>query len=68
MMTNDRADSHDAGLSRTVAERATPRPHETPRRMTSSDLLQGARQVIIEHAGREYRLHLTNRGKLILTA
>lgn len=38
------------------------------RRVTSSALLAGARELVIEHAGREYRLRVTGNGKLILTA
>jgi hemin uptake protein HemP len=38
------------------------------RRTTSAALLQGDRQVVIEHAGREYLLRVTAQGKLILTA
>jgi hemin uptake protein HemP len=38
------------------------------RRLSSAALLQGQRQVVIEHGGREYRLRLTAQGKLILTA
>ena len=38
------------------------------RRLTSATLLQGDRQVVIEHAGREYLLRVTAQGKLILTA
>ncbi len=35
----------------------------------SSDALLGRRgELIIEHGGREYRLRLTQNGKLILTA
>ena len=41
---------------------------EPLRRLSSATLLQGQRQVVIEHAGREYRLRLTALGKLILTA
>jgi hemin uptake protein HemP len=37
-------------------------------RFSSAALLQGQRQIVIEHAGREYRLRLTAQGKLILTA
>lgn len=37
------------------------------RRISSASLLQGQRHVVIEHVGREYRLHLTAKGKLILT-
>ncbi len=36
-------------------------------RVSSSDLLKGLRELIIEHAGEEYRLRLTSNGKLILT-
>ncbi len=38
------------------------------RRISSRDLLCGERELVIEHAGREYRLRVTHRGKLILTA
>jgi hemin uptake protein HemP len=41
---------------------------ESLRRFSSAALLQGQRQIVIEHAGREYRLRLTAQGKLILTA
>lgn len=37
-------------------------------RVTSSALLAGAGELVIKHAGREYRLRVTNKGKLILTA
>lgn len=42
--------------------------HPTPARTTSQALLGTARELIIEHEGREYRLRLTQQGKLILTA
>lgn len=45
----------------------TLRPMNKPRRLKSGDLLSGLREVIIEHAGDEYRLRLTSQGKLILT-
>jgi len=38
-----------------------------PRRLLSSDLLGGSREVIIEHDGDFYRLRCTSKGKLILT-
>lgn len=38
-----------------------------PRRVLSADLLKDARELIIEHAGQEYRLRVTAQGKLILT-
>ena len=36
-------------------------------RVTSSSLFRGGRLLLIEHAGNEYRLQITSRGKLILT-
>lgn len=36
-------------------------------RWTSKVLFAGAREIIIEHAGVEYRLRLTSQDKLILT-
>jgi len=42
-------------------------PYTMPR-TTSGALLAGKRELIIEHAGREYRLRVTAQGKLILTA
>lgn len=44
-------------------------PQRLPvRRMTSAELFDRGNEVVIEHAGREYRLRLTGKGKLILTA
>ena len=37
------------------------------RRISTNDLMQGAREVIIIHAGEEYVLRITKTGKLILT-
>jgi hemin uptake protein HemP len=39
-----------------------------PRRVRSEDLLRGSVELLIEHQGREYRLRVTQNGKLILTA
>jgi hemin uptake protein HemP len=44
-----------------------PRP-QAPSRTTSQALLGAARELVIEHDGREYRLRITQQGKLILTA
>jgi hemin uptake protein HemP len=52
----------------------TPGPEATgpastsPRRVRSDQLLAGGHELVIEHHGREYRLRLTQNGKLILTA
>jgi hemin uptake protein HemP len=40
----------------------------TPHRVQSETLLGNAGQLLIVHNGREYRLRLTQNGKLILTA
>jgi hemin uptake protein HemP len=37
-------------------------------RVTSAELLGTRRELVIVHNGREYRLRLTQNGKLILTA
>ena len=57
-------------VPRTAGEQisAVPVPTTAPRRITSAALLQGQRQIVIEHVGREYRLQLTASGKLIMTA
>lgn len=39
-----------------------------PVRVTSRELLQDRAELIIVHEGREYRLRVTQNGKLILTA
>lgn len=40
----------------------------SPRRVTSESLLGLSNELVIVHYGREYRLRLTQHGKLILTA
>ena len=48
-----------------IADQATPgsvRP-----RIAVEDLMQGTKEVIIEHRGEEYRLRVTSNSKLILT-
>jgi hemin uptake protein HemP len=37
------------------------------RRISTAELMQGAREVIIVHEGEEYVLRITKSGKLILT-
>jgi hemin uptake protein HemP len=39
-----------------------------PERVTSAELLRNKPELIIVHDGREYRLRITQNGKLILTA
>lgn len=37
------------------------------KRLDSRELFGAVREVVIDHAGEEYRLRITNQGKLILT-
>lgn len=37
-----------------------------PRVVSSTELLNGAKEIIIRHVGEDYRLRLTRAGKLIL--
>lgn len=43
-------------------------PPQAPQRVTSEALLGPRRELVIVHNGREYKLRLTQNGKLILTA
>jgi hemin uptake protein HemP len=43
-------------------------PGLRPRRVSSSELLGAAAELVIMHGQREYRLRVTSNGKLILTA
>jgi hemin uptake protein HemP len=48
---------------------AAPQPQKPPPDRISSEALLGPkRELVIVHNGREYRLRLTQNGKLILTA
>ncbi len=59
----DRSERHQSAWEETgTRDTAAPK-----RRLTSDDLLAGRDEVIIEHAGQEYRLRHTRAGKLILT-
>ena len=57
------ADLANAGISTA----ATQAPQEIPR-IKSGDLMQQKRELEIDHAGRIYRLRITQLNKLILTA
>ena len=46
---------------------ATQRP-STPAKVPSGALLGARKELVITHNGREYRLRVTQNGKLILTA
>lgn len=38
-----------------------------PRRLTSAELMGQGQELVIQHAGFDYRLRITRQGKLILT-
>lgn len=40
---------------------------EGVRRISSAELLEGGRELVIDHDGVRYRLRCTSKGKLILT-
>jgi hemin uptake protein HemP len=45
-----------------------PQPALPPQRVASQVLLGARKELVITHNGREYRLRVTQNGKLILTA
>ncbi|WP_425492627.1 hemin uptake protein HemP [Luteibacter aegosomaticola] len=53
-----------AGRDKVVPLRAVA---ATARRIESKNLLDGSRELVIEHQGAEYHLRLTRNDKLILT-
>ena len=46
---------------------ASPMSYPQRKRITTADLMQGAREIIVLHQGEEYLLRITRTGKLILT-
>jgi hemin uptake protein HemP len=58
------------GIDSTRPGRPVAPAAETPaaRRVTSRELLGERGELVIVHQGREYRLRITQNGKLILTA
>ena len=49
------------------SEPGLPTPGVQRKRIRTADLMEGAREVILLHAGEEYILRITKTGKLILT-
>ncbi len=56
----------DAGVTDASVPESAPPPAPPPR-IDSGRLFGGCRELVIEHAGCEYRLRRTRTGKLILT-
>jgi hemin uptake protein HemP len=50
-----------------AAEAPASTTNASPRRLFSEQLIGPAREVLIRHAGCDYRLRITRQGKLILT-
>jgi hemin uptake protein HemP len=50
-----------------IAEAPASAANASPRRVFSEQLIGPAREVLIRHAGCDYRLRITRQGKLILT-
>ncbi len=63
------APSHKASIAATIRQPAAyhARSNRPVPRIDSRGLLQGNRELVIEHVGLEYRLQVTRNGKLILT-
>lgn len=53
---------HEAWSTRSV-----PCLEMSRKRLTSGELFGGVQEILIEHAGQEYRLRITRQGKLLLT-
>jgi hemin uptake protein HemP len=53
---------------KTIQKETLTSPASAPKRVPSESLLGEAKALLIIHNGREYRLRLTQNGKLILTA
>jgi hemin uptake protein HemP len=63
-----RENRRSAAAERGPLDDATSAPATAIRRVSSLELLGPKGELIIQHEGREYRLRLTQNGKLILTA
>lgn len=64
MLVTTPARSEAHGRDKVVPLRAVP---AATRRIESQRLLDGSRELVIEHQGAEYHLRLTRNDKLILT-
>jgi hemin uptake protein HemP len=57
----------DAPKHESATAEAPASPSNSPRRVFSEQLIGPAREVLIRHAGCDYRLRITRQDKLILT-
>jgi hemin uptake protein HemP len=58
---------HDVQFASNRLPAATAAPARELKRVSTEDLIGPAREVLIRHAGCDYRLRITRQGKLILT-
>lgn len=58
---------HDVQLSSNRAPAPATAPTRELKRVSTEDLIGPEREVLIRHAGCDYRLRITRQGKLILT-
>lgn len=42
-------------------------PQKVVRKLSSADLFKNEREIVIQHAGDDYKLRITSKNKLILT-
>ena len=63
-----RENQHSGAAERGRVEQTESASEAAIRRINSNELLGSKGELIIQHDGREYRLRLTQNGKLILTA
>lgn len=54
-------------MDQAAQKKPTQSPDRVAVRLPANSVLQGAREVILIHGTAEYRLKVTNSGKLILT-
>jgi len=62
------SDKNKTGTGGGASKPTRPPGTGAAQRVHSSELIRDGGQLIIEHAGRDYRLRVTTNGKLILTA
>ena len=67
-MTHDKDQAGASCRRPDEARAALARGRPTPRSFESAELFAGNDEVLIQHRGREYRLRITQNGKLILNA
>jgi len=68
MRTVDESNENYYCLSSINHPKPSPAANCPPEKVSSAWLLGAKREIVINHNGRDYRLRITQNGKLILTA